>query len=160
MDISPVARNFNANDVFSSWDSALAQSFSPRHTHGAANNCSSSVESQSGTCPTSEAIEQEIMLPTLRAMPDFAQVYNFLGSIFDPETSGHLQRLREMDPIDVETVLLLMKNLSINLTNPNFEAHRKVLASHGSGMDQVKHENLGDLGSTHTLHLPFMVTTK
>ena len=37
-------------------------------------------------------------------MPDFAQVYNFLGSIFDPETSGHLQRLREMDPIDVETV--------------------------------------------------------
>jgi hypothetical protein len=66
MDISPVARNFNANDVFSSWDSALAQSFSPRHTHGAANNCSSSVESQSGTCPTSEAIEQEIMLPTLR----------------------------------------------------------------------------------------------
>ncbi|XP_052158983.1 protein REVEILLE 6-like [Oryza glaberrima] len=160
MDISPVARNFNANDVFSSWDSALAQSFSPRHTHGAANNCSSSVESQSGTCPTSEAIEQEIMLPTLRAMPDFAQVYNFLGSIFDPETSGHLQRLREMDPIDVETVLLLMKNLSINLTNPNFEAHRKVLASHGSGMDQVKHESLGDLGSTHTLHLPFMVTTK
>ncbi|BAF18473.1 protein REVEILLE 6 [Oryza sativa Japonica Group] len=160
MDISPVARNFNANDVFSSWDSALAQSFSPRHTHGAANNCSSSVESQSGTCPTSEAIEQEIMLPTLRAMPDFAQVYNFLGSIFDPETSGHLQRLREMDPIDVETVLLLMKNLSINLTNPNFEAHRKVLASHGYGMDQVKHENLGDLGSTHTLHLPFMVTTK
>jgi hypothetical protein len=40
----------------------------------------------------------------LAAMPDFAQVYNFLGSVFDPETSGHLQKLREMDPIDAETV--------------------------------------------------------
>jgi hypothetical protein len=37
-------------------------------------------------------------------MPDFARVYNFLGSIFDPDTNGHLQQLREMDPIDAETV--------------------------------------------------------
>ncbi|KAI5657846.1 hypothetical protein M9H77_26639 [Catharanthus roseus] len=28
-----------------------------------------------------------------------------------------------MDPIDVETVLLLMRNLSINLTSPDFEDH-------------------------------------
>lgn len=39
-------------------------------------------------------------------MPDFARVYSFLGSIFDPDTSGHLQRLKVMDPIDVETVCL------------------------------------------------------
>ena len=44
----------------------------------------------------------------LAAMPDFAQVYNFLGNIFDPETSGHLQKLREMDPIDAETVCHLL----------------------------------------------------
>jgi hypothetical protein len=37
-------------------------------------------------------------------MPDFAQVYNFLGSVFDPSTKGHLQKLKEMNPIDVETV--------------------------------------------------------
>lgn len=37
-------------------------------------------------------------------MPDFARVYSFLGSIFDPETNGHLQTLKEMDPIDAETV--------------------------------------------------------
>jgi len=37
-------------------------------------------------------------------MPDFAQVYSFLGSVFDPSTSGHLQKLKEMNPIDVETV--------------------------------------------------------
>jgi hypothetical protein len=45
-------------------------------------------------------------------MPDFARVYNFLGSIFDPETNGHLQQLKEMDPIDAETVF---PSLSFNL---------------------------------------------
>ena len=37
-------------------------------------------------------------------LPDFAQVYGFIGSVFDPNTSGHLQKLKKMDPIDVETV--------------------------------------------------------
>ena len=44
------------------------------------------------------------ILVKLAAMPNFARVYNFLGSIFDPETNGHLQQLKEMDPIDAETV--------------------------------------------------------
>jgi len=48
-------------------------------------------------------------------MPDFTQVYSFIGSVFDPGTSGHLQKLKEMDPIDVETVCLL--------SNLNFIAH-------------------------------------
>ncbi|XP_073111977.1 protein REVEILLE 6 isoform X2 [Elaeis guineensis] len=39
-----------------------------------------------------------------KVMPDFAQVYSFIGSVFDPSTGGHLQKLKEMDPIDVETV--------------------------------------------------------
>lgn len=38
------------------------------------------------------------------AMPDFARVYSFIGNIFDPSKRGHLQKLMEMDPIDVETV--------------------------------------------------------
>lgn len=87
-----------------------------------------------------------------QAMPDFARVYNFLGSIFDPETNGHLQKLKEMDPIDAETVLLLMKNLSINLTSPNFEEHRRLLSSDASSMDQKS-------GSSR-VHLPFMITSK
>lgn len=37
-------------------------------------------------------------------LPDFAQVYTFIGSVFDPDVSGHLQKLKKMDPIDVETV--------------------------------------------------------
>jgi len=65
-------------------------------------------------------------------MPDFAQVYSFLGSVFDPSTSGHLQKLKEMNPIDVETALLLMRNLSINLTSPDFEDQRKLLSSYST----------------------------
>lgn len=113
-------------------------------------------------------------------MPDFAQVYNFIGSVFDPDAGDHMQKLKQMDPINLETVcsfqycvwflssfrqfiyftpfclvfcfififgeyiiwglprkmlgnwsmflgcfqaLLLMKNLAINLTNPEFEDH-------------------------------------
>lgn len=40
-------------------------------------------------------------------LPDFAQVYGFIGSVFDPTTVGHVQRLKKMDPIDVETVCSL-----------------------------------------------------
>ncbi|KAG1360846.1 Protein REVEILLE 5 [Cocos nucifera] len=70
-----------------------------------ANNCScSSTESPSITWTTCEATDQENHAPSLHVMPDFAQVYSFLGSVFDPNTSGHLQKLKEMDPIDVETV--------------------------------------------------------
>ena len=37
-------------------------------------------------------------------LPDFAEVYSFIGSVFDPETTGHVQKLKEMDPINFETV--------------------------------------------------------
>ncbi|EMS68264.1 hypothetical protein TRIUR3_07929 [Triticum urartu] len=89
-------------------------------------------------------------------MPDFAQVYNFLGGVFDPDTTGHLQKLREMDPIDAETVLQLMKNLSVNLSGPDFETHRRLLSSHGAGKGQARHESVGDPGSTQIVHVPFM----
>ena len=36
--------------------------------------------------------------------PNFAEVYNFIGSVFDPKTTGHVKRLKEMDPINLETV--------------------------------------------------------
>uniref|UniRef100_A0ACD6AN08 Uncharacterized protein n=1 Tax=Avena sativa TaxID=4498 RepID=A0ACD6AN08_AVESA len=109
MDTPMVVASTNANAAAPSWDNALVQPSSASHTQGtvATNHCSSSIESQSGTWPTSEAVEQENVPPPVRVMPDFAQVYNFLGSVFDPDKSGHLQRLKAMDPIDVETVRLL-----------------------------------------------------
>ncbi|XP_073277895.1 protein REVEILLE 6-like isoform X1 [Primulina huaijiensis] len=71
----------------------------------------------------------------VRAMPDFAQVYGYIGSIFDPKASDHLQRLKKMDPIDVETILMLMKNLSINLVSSEFEDHRRLLSSYSVGIE-------------------------
>ncbi|KAK4411435.1 protein REVEILLE 6 [Sesamum angolense] len=65
-----------------------------------------------------------------RVMPDFAQVYSFLGSVFDPSASNHLLRLKKMSPVNVETVLMLMKNLSVNLLSPEFENHKRLLLSH------------------------------
>ncbi|KAL6899481.1 hypothetical protein ACP4OV_006139 [Aristida adscensionis] len=90
-------------------------------TLGPNNFCSSSNEGPPRAWQPGETNDQINQVPSLRIMPDFAQVYGFLGSVFDPNTSGHLQKLKEMNPIDVETALLLMRNLSINLTSPDFE---------------------------------------
>ncbi|XP_066322236.1 protein REVEILLE 6-like isoform X10 [Miscanthus floridulus] len=78
------------------------------------------------------SIPQAVASTMVKVMPDFAEVYSFLGSVFDPRTSGHLQKLKEMNPIDVETALLLMRNLSINLTSPDFEDQRKLLSSYST----------------------------
>ncbi|KAL3630644.1 hypothetical protein CASFOL_023628 [Castilleja foliolosa] len=78
------------------------------------------------TCGSNEST------PRMRStvLPDFTQVYSFIGSIFDPNETDHLQKLKIMDPIDIETVLLLMRNLSINLTSPDFEDHRRLISSY------------------------------
>eukprot|EP00474_Spongospora_subterranea_P010644 CRZ11102.1 hypothetical protein [Spongospora subterranea] len=47
--------------------------------------------------------------------PNFPKVYSFLGSLFDPSTSGHVEQLRCMDDMDRQVVQLLMQNLASNL---------------------------------------------
>ncbi|KAJ0525760.1 putative transcription factor MYB-HB-like family [Helianthus annuus] len=79
-----------------------------------------------------------------RVLPDFAQVYGFIGSVFDPNTIGHVQRLKKMDPIDVETVLLLMRNLSINLTSPDFEDHRQLLSTYEIDLEKENSDDAVD----------------
>ncbi|XP_056174563.1 protein REVEILLE 5-like isoform X2 [Syzygium oleosum] len=104
-------------------------------------NCckSSSNDSTPRSWPNGQAIEPVDQHKHLRVMPDFAQVYRFIGSVFDPDTSGHLQRLKQMDPINMETVLLLMKNLCANLTSPEFEKyHRSLFASYVGGPEKSK----------------------
>ncbi|XP_004497454.1 protein REVEILLE 8-like [Cicer arietinum] len=73
--------------------------------------------------------------PVLHGLPDFAEVYGFIGSVFDPDTNGHVQKLKEMDPINFETVLLLMRNLTINLSSPNFEPIKKALSTYDENDD-------------------------
>ncbi|KAI4355148.1 hypothetical protein L6164_003948 [Bauhinia variegata] len=98
-------------------------------------NCcySSSNEITPRAWPSSKGVDrrdQAHQSKPMKVMPDFAQVYSFIGSVFDPNTTGHLQRLKQMDPINLETVLLLMRNLSINLTSPEFENHRRLLSTY------------------------------
>ncbi|KAK9103722.1 hypothetical protein Sjap_020976 [Stephania japonica] len=73
------------------------------------NNCCSSTESTPRMYPIRETTDQGNHGQPLRGsfMPDFSQVYSFIGSVFDPNSSGHLQKLQKMDPIDVETRRLL-----------------------------------------------------
>ncbi|RZB72408.1 Protein REVEILLE 8 isoform B [Glycine soja] len=85
------------------------------------NSSLSGVGNSTRTLLTSEIPKQGKQAPVLHGLPDFAEVYGFIGSVFDPETNDHVQKLKEMDPINFETVLLLMRNLTVNLSSPDFE---------------------------------------
>lgn len=117
------------NTVVSSWSNNTLQNTNLLHVPKVNNSCSSTESTPKGR-PVGESNDQVNKSLPLRVLPDFSQVYNFIGSVFDPEASEHLQKLKQMDRIDVETVLLLMRNLSINLTSPDFEDHKKLLSSH------------------------------
>ncbi|RWR87831.1 SANT/Myb domain-containing protein [Cinnamomum micranthum f. kanehirae] len=114
-DSSSLLRNSTANATVSSWTHNSVVPLSASHVTKddigpagctmANNCCCSSTESAPGTWPTCETADQVNHGPPVQAMPDFAQVYSFIGSVFDPNTTGHLQKLKEMDPIDVETFL-------------------------------------------------------
>lgn len=58
-------------------------------------------------------------------IPDFSEVYSFIGSVFDPETNGHVQKLKEMDPINFETVSS-MKMLPVSKFYNSCRLHRSV----------------------------------
>ncbi|KAI4310732.1 hypothetical protein MLD38_035687 [Melastoma candidum] len=92
-------------------------------------NVSSAGTSSRMLC-SSEKLNPNKQAPVLHGLPDFSEVYGFIGSIFDPDIEDHVQKLKEMDPINFETVLLLMKNLTFNLSSPDFEPIRQVLSSY------------------------------
>ncbi|KAK5776086.1 hypothetical protein PVK06_044045 [Gossypium arboreum] len=117
--VSQVAGPFQSSSaLLNSDDAALA---GPCIVH---NSCySSSNKITSGTWLFSETIDGGGHGNKSRAMPDFAEVYSFIGSVFDLSASGHLQKLKQLDPINFETALLLMRNLCVNLTSPEFEDH-------------------------------------
>ncbi|MBA0685929.1 hypothetical protein Goari_013566 [Gossypium aridum] len=108
-------------------------------------NCcySSSKESTPRIWSFGETIAQGDHRKQSRVVPDFSQVYTFLGSVFDPGASGHLQILKQMDPINVETVVLLMRNLATNLKSPEFEDQTINFSMDGVGeFEAMKHATL------------------
>ncbi|KAL8039520.1 hypothetical protein ABFX02_10G041800 [Erythranthe guttata] len=102
-------------------------------------NCSmSGFGSSPGASTSSELIEQGKQDAMLLGIPDFAEVYSFIGSVFDPDSKDHVQKLNEMDPINFETVVLLMRNLSINMSSPDFEPIRECLSSYEAHAKSVE----------------------
>ncbi|CAN1309032.1 Protein REVEILLE 6 [Linum perenne] len=134
--------------ALSSWDyyplpqaslSRVTQDETDNAVVAAANSCcfSSSNDSTPRTLQARQKVRKGDQDNAARVMPDFAQVYSFIGSVFDPNASGHVEKLKQMDPINLETVMLLMRNLSFNLTSPEFEDHRKVLASYNPAIERA-----------------------
>ncbi|KAK8953217.1 Transcription factor ASG4 [Platanthera guangdongensis] len=68
------------------------------------------------------------------AIPEFAKVYHFIGTLIDPDvtcTLGmYLQKLKEMDPITAKTVLILVKNLVMNLSSSEFDPLMKWMSTY------------------------------
>ncbi|KAL9399181.1 hypothetical protein Peur_008142 [Populus x canadensis] len=102
----------------------------PKCVSRVSNNTVSGLGTSSTTLPGAEMPKQGKQAPVLHGIPDFSEVYSFIGSVFDPDTKGHVKKLQEMDPINFETVLLLMRNLTVNLSSPDFEPYRKVMSSY------------------------------
>ncbi|XP_047146966.1 protein REVEILLE 8-like isoform X2 [Vigna umbellata] len=98
------------------------------------NSILSGVRNSTRTLQTSEIPKQGKQAPVIHGLPDFAEVYSFIGSVFDPDTNDHVQKLKEMDPINFETVLLLMRNLTVNLSSPDFEPIKALSAYDVNGM--------------------------
>ncbi|KAL9681583.1 hypothetical protein QQ045_013368 [Rhodiola kirilowii] len=69
-------------------------------------DCSGSNKSSSRTLCAGLDNELGNTSMPIRVTPDFAQVYNFLGSVLDPNTSGRSQSLKNADPINVETAFV------------------------------------------------------
>ncbi|KAK9733482.1 hypothetical protein RND81_04G070700 [Saponaria officinalis] len=79
----------------------------------------------------------------LHGLPDFVEVYSFIGSVFDPDSKDHAQKLKEMDPINFETVLLLMQNLTMNLSSPDFEPVWNILSSYNASTETATPTDVG-----------------
>ncbi|GMP85258.1 hypothetical protein CsSME_00038493 [Camellia sinensis var. sinensis] len=62
------------------------------------------IGSLSRTISSSELSKQGKPGSLFHGIPDFAEVYSFMGSVFDPDTQGRVQKLKEMDPINFEIV--------------------------------------------------------
>nr|AFP93565.1 MYB [Cestrum nocturnum] len=156
--IGPDSLSVPGNTInFSSWTHDNVPAINTMHrgkddaqlsSGGVVHTCSSSgsIESMPRICITKESNDQKKSKKHMKVMPDFAQVYSFIGSVFDPSTRDHLQKLKNMDPIDVQTTMMLMKNLSLNLLSPEFEDHRKLLSSYGACAKKDKVDPLSRSG--------------
>jgi len=78
------------------------------------------------------------------AGPNFAKIYSFLGSLFDPNISIQLETLKTMSQIDKDTVQNLMYNLALNVTTQQFrEQHMFLLEQYRKLLDALSSSQQG-----------------
>eukprot|EP01101_Sappina_pedata_P000172 TRINITY_DN10177_c0_g1_i1.p1 TRINITY_DN10177_c0_g1~~TRINITY_DN10177_c0_g1_i1.p1 ORF type:complete len:501 (+),score=113.16 TRINITY_DN10177_c0_g1_i1:40-1542(+) len=83
--------------------------------------------------------------------PNFPKIYSFLGSLFDPSTSNHMEALESMSPQDKETVQLLMQNLANNLSNKSLrDQHADLLSVYNQHHPQQPSPSRGGYESGET----------
>uniref|UniRef100_A0A1D1YK81 Transcription factor ASG4 n=2 Tax=Anthurium amnicola TaxID=1678845 RepID=A0A1D1YK81_9ARAE len=118
---------------------------SPTILHGVEGNFQTVQETEVGNGTILWAGSSSRSLPNYEApmqghpdLPDFSVVYKFIGSIFDPNTKGHLEKLKEMNFINVQTVLMLMRNLAINLSSPEFVPLKRSLSSYDASTKTLR----------------------
>ncbi|GAB2224259.1 hypothetical protein Droror1_Dr00005011 [Drosera rotundifolia] len=56
------------------------------------------IDNSSARLPATELPQQ------LKGSSNFMEVYSFIGSVFDPGIEGHVWKLKEINPINFETV--------------------------------------------------------
>lgn len=80
----------------------------------------------SGYWLTENATKQRDPHPSQPVVPDFAQVYSFIGSMFDPDVIWSvelfLEKIQDMDPMTAKIIVMLMRNVTVNLSNPCHES--------------------------------------
>lgn len=73
------------------------------------------------------------------AGPNFAMIYAFLGSMFDPSCEGltHAEVLSQMSATDQQAALLIIRNMVKNLNSPSSMQHLQV-QSQGTAAEQLR----------------------
>ncbi|KAJ3686727.1 hypothetical protein LUZ61_015891 [Rhynchospora tenuis] len=85
------------------------------------------AESSSQAYQNDYAIVPPISNPhtSVPAMPNLCQVYSFIGNMFDPETTRpieiFIEKLKQVDPVTKKALLMMIRNLTIQLSGPNFQ---------------------------------------
>ncbi|KAH7667663.1 Myb domain plants domain-containing protein [Dioscorea alata] len=86
------------------------------------------------SCATYEEPNQDDFRKMHPVIPDLAEVYRFIAGLVDPEIKWplgvYLHKLKQMDPITVKSILVLVRNLRNNLISPEFELHRSTISAY------------------------------
>jgi len=76
--------------------------------------------------------------------PNYAKIYSFLGSLFDPSVTNHIEGFNELSSVDKETIQMLLQNLTTNVSNRAFiEQHADIVQKYQNLFANMRREKTG-----------------